>query len=207
MCNLGLCLCVCSVTLSCPTFATLKTVTSQVPLSTTFSSQEYWTRGHFLLQGIFLTQGSSLHILHLLHGRQILYHCTKLGLDYSTFGSTVIAVVDTEKDTFRLKLLNSTSSHQDIILSERESWVKYWGKDCWTAKIFLNFLDREWTFTLYFNFAGNLIMLPILFKFGLFLQVIYLCYVVTWSSPHGSPVIRVEVNNSVVGDYLTRHTV
>ena len=40
-----------------------------------------------------------------------------LGLDYSTFGSTVIAVVDTGKDTFRLKLLNNTSSRQDIILS------------------------------------------------------------------------------------------
>ena len=30
---------------------------------------------HFVLQGIFLTQGSSPHLLHLLHwGRQILYH-------------------------------------------------------------------------------------------------------------------------------------
>ena len=39
----------------------------QVPLSMTFSRQEYWTRCHFLLQGIFLTQGSSLSISHLLH--------------------------------------------------------------------------------------------------------------------------------------------
>ena len=29
---------------------------------------------HFLLQGIFLTQGSNPHLLHLLHCRQILYH-------------------------------------------------------------------------------------------------------------------------------------
>ena len=29
---------------------------------------------HFLLQGIFPTQGSNLHLLYLL-GREILYHC------------------------------------------------------------------------------------------------------------------------------------
>ena len=29
---------------------------------------------HFLLQGIFLTQGLNPHLLRLLHGRQILYH-------------------------------------------------------------------------------------------------------------------------------------
>ena len=121
MCNLGLCLCVCSVTLSCPTFATLKTVTSQVPLSTTFSSQEYWTRGHFLLQGIFLTQRSNLHILHLLHRQadSLPLYQFRVRLLY-LFGRTVIAVVDTGKDILRLKLLNSTSSHQDIKLSERE---------------------------------------------------------------------------------------
>ena len=30
---------------------------------------------HFLLQGIFPTQGSNLDLWHLLHGRWILYHC------------------------------------------------------------------------------------------------------------------------------------
>ena len=29
---------------------------------------------HFLLQGIFLTQGSNLHLLYILHCRQVLYH-------------------------------------------------------------------------------------------------------------------------------------
>ena len=33
--------------------------------------QEYWRGGHFLFQGIFLTQGSNPG---LLHCRQILYH-------------------------------------------------------------------------------------------------------------------------------------
>ena len=31
---------------------------------------------HFLLQGIFLTQGSNLHLWHLLLSWWILYHCT-----------------------------------------------------------------------------------------------------------------------------------
>ena len=36
-----------------------------------FSRQEYWNGCHFLLQGIFLTQGSKPG---LLHCRQVLYH-------------------------------------------------------------------------------------------------------------------------------------
>ena len=34
--------------------------------------QEYWRGGHFLFQGIFLTQGSNPGLLHF---RQILCHC------------------------------------------------------------------------------------------------------------------------------------
>ena len=45
-----------SVTQSCPTLATPWTAALQAPLSMEFSSQEYC---HFLLQGIFLTQGSN----------------------------------------------------------------------------------------------------------------------------------------------------
>ena len=43
----------------------------QAPLSMEFSRQEYWSGYHSLLQGIFLTQGLNLG---LLHCRQILYH-------------------------------------------------------------------------------------------------------------------------------------
>ena len=42
-------------------------------LSMGISRQEYWSGCHFLLQGIFLTQGLNPS---LLHCRQILYHCT-----------------------------------------------------------------------------------------------------------------------------------
>ena len=51
-------------------FATPWTVAHQSPLSTEFSRQEYWS-GLFLLQGIFLTQGSNPHLL--CHPYWILY--------------------------------------------------------------------------------------------------------------------------------------
>ena len=40
------------------------TVACQVPLPMGFSRQEYWSGCRCLLQGIFATQGSSLHLLH-----------------------------------------------------------------------------------------------------------------------------------------------
>ena len=51
-------------------FATPWTVACQDPPSTEFSRQEYWSGLPFLLQGIFLTQGLNLG---LLHCRQMLY--------------------------------------------------------------------------------------------------------------------------------------
>ena len=46
-------------------FATPWAVTHQAPLSMEFSRQEYWSGFHFLLQGIFQTQGLNLHLLNL----------------------------------------------------------------------------------------------------------------------------------------------
>ena len=40
------------------------TLARQAPLSMGFSRQEYWSGLHFLLQGIFSTQGLDLHLLH-----------------------------------------------------------------------------------------------------------------------------------------------
>ena len=51
-------------------FVTPWNVAHQAPLSMGFSSQEYWVAivgCHGLLQGIFPTQGSKQHLLHLLH--------------------------------------------------------------------------------------------------------------------------------------------
>ena len=47
--------------------ATIWTVAYQASLFMGFSRQEYWSGCHFLLQGIFQTQGSNPHLLHLLH--------------------------------------------------------------------------------------------------------------------------------------------
>ena len=72
----------CSVTKSHVLFfATPWTVALQAPLPLGFSRQEYWSgMGYYLFfQGIFLTQGSSPSLLHLLHCRQILYHLNHLG--------------------------------------------------------------------------------------------------------------------------------
>ena len=55
---------------SCPTLVTPWTVAWKASLSMGFSKQEYWGGCHALLQGIFLTQGSNLHLLMwLLHYR------------------------------------------------------------------------------------------------------------------------------------------
>ena len=51
-------------------FAPPWTVAVQAPLSVGFSRQEYWSGCHFLLQGIFPTQGSNPC---LLHCRWIIY--------------------------------------------------------------------------------------------------------------------------------------
>ena len=55
-------------------FAIPWSIARQAPLSMRFPRQEYELGCHFLLQGIFPTQGMNLHLLCLLHYKQILYH-------------------------------------------------------------------------------------------------------------------------------------
>ena len=58
----------CSVTQSCPFFATPQTVGHEAPLCMEFSRQEYWNGLPCPpLQEIFLTQQSNPHLLHLPH--------------------------------------------------------------------------------------------------------------------------------------------
>ena len=57
-------------------FATPRPVACQAPLLVEFFRQEYWNGlPYFLLQGIFLTQGLKLYLLHLLHWQGDSYHC------------------------------------------------------------------------------------------------------------------------------------
>ena len=51
----------------------------QAPLSMGFSRQEYWRSYHALLQGIFLTQGLSCHLLCLLHWQVVSLPLVHLG--------------------------------------------------------------------------------------------------------------------------------
>ena len=58
-------MCLCSVTLDmCDSFAAPRTVAHQAPLSMDFPGRNTGVDCHFLLQGIFLTQGSYLCFLH-----------------------------------------------------------------------------------------------------------------------------------------------
>ena len=58
---------------------TPRTAAHQAPLSMGFSRREHWSGCHFLLQGIFLTQGWNSCLLHLLHWQAVLYHQRHLG--------------------------------------------------------------------------------------------------------------------------------
>ena len=60
------------------------TVAHQAPLSMRFPKQEYWSRLHFFLQGIFLTQGSNPHFL----------HCQADSLPLSHLGSLIYNIVN-----------------------------------------------------------------------------------------------------------------
>ena len=58
-------------------FATPCTIACQILPFIVFSRQEYWSGCHFLLQGIFSTQGLNRG---LPHCRQILYHLSYKGI-------------------------------------------------------------------------------------------------------------------------------
>ena len=66
--------CVCCDSVVSDYLQPLETVADQGPLSMGFASRYAGVSCHFLLQGIFPTQGSNPHLLCLLYCRQILYH-------------------------------------------------------------------------------------------------------------------------------------
>ena len=70
---LCVCVCVCSVMSSSLQSHGLQPARLLCPWN--FPGKNTGVGCHFLLQGIFPTQGFILNVLHLLH-RQILYHCT-----------------------------------------------------------------------------------------------------------------------------------
>ena len=69
-------------------FATQLTLAHQAPLSVGVFKQEHCSGCHFLLQGIFLTQGSSLR---LLHRRWALGHLSHRGPCFLDFLPILVA--------------------------------------------------------------------------------------------------------------------
>ena len=75
-------------------FATLWTVTHQVPLSIGFSRQGYWSvSSHALLQGILPTQESNPCLLWLPHPRWILYHWVTREAQYILYHCKIIKIL------------------------------------------------------------------------------------------------------------------
>ena len=71
-------------------FVTPRTIALQVPLSMGLSKQNAGVGCHFLLQGIFLTQGSNLHLLDLQH-----WQADSLPLSFlGSLGSTMASNYD-----------------------------------------------------------------------------------------------------------------
>ena len=66
-------------------FLTPQTVARQAPLSMGFPGQEYWSGLHFLLQGIFPTQGWNPHLPHLLHWQADSLQLSHLGSPYYVY--------------------------------------------------------------------------------------------------------------------------
>ena len=64
----------CEIALVVSASATLWTTARQAPLFLGFSRQDYWSALPRPPQGVFLASGLNLHLLHLLHCRQVLYH-------------------------------------------------------------------------------------------------------------------------------------
>ena len=108
----------------CPTFR--DPMDRQAPLSMRFPRQEYWNTGvgcHFLLQRIFLTQGSNLHLLHRLHCRWILY-CWTREAPYNN--RTTNQITENGKKEKNLKLFCQVINHAAFLL-----WHVNWFKGFW----------------------------------------------------------------------------
>ena len=84
-------ICWCCYSLSCIQLSEIsRTVTCQAPLSMGFPRQEYWSGLSFFFQKIFPTQGSKLH---LLPGRQILYHWSTWEVQFLILWSILINIM------------------------------------------------------------------------------------------------------------------
>ena len=95
----------------CLTLAAPWTVANQAPLTLGFSRQEYWNGLHFLLQGIFLTQGSNPH---LLCCRQVSCTAGRFFTNWATREAPTLTIKVKVKDVQSCSILcNSNSPGQN----------------------------------------------------------------------------------------------
>ena len=69
--------------------------TSQAPLSVEFSGKNTGVGTHSLLQGVFLTQGLNLDLLHF---RQILYHLSHQGTPVYSYNAILFGFKKKKKE-------------------------------------------------------------------------------------------------------------
>ena len=129
-----------------------------------FSRQEYWRVYHFLLQGIFLTQGSNPRLSHLLHwqvGSLPLTPCTKpFRMDREAWRAAIHGVAKSRTQLsdwsdliwLKNKLLKKLHVHHTLVYIEKQltlqillnffhcNWVKQWPLQIRKKKPFLPFL-------------------------------------------------------------------
>ena len=91
-------------------FATLWTVAHQAPLSMGFFRQEYWVSCHFLLHGLFPTQGSDPHLLSLLHWQADSLALSYLGIPMLSMVSQVVLVEMGQEDPLEEEMANRSSN-------------------------------------------------------------------------------------------------
>ena len=94
---------------SYPTLGTPWTVACQAPLSMEFLRKNTEVGCHFLLQGIFLTQGSDWSLLCLLHCRQILHLLSHQGSPLFMLVPWKYPVSEVERGLVSLDLLRRDS--------------------------------------------------------------------------------------------------
>ena len=108
--------------------ASLWTVACDAPLSMEFSDKNTGAGCHFLLQGIFLTQGLNLHLLWLLHWQEVLclyhiicYAIVLLNSEYHAWDHFIRSVFSSFMFKFRKHREKKVFSHVSSLSGYRDT--------------------------------------------------------------------------------------
>ena len=109
-------------------FATPWTVAQQAPPSMEFSRQVYWSGCHFLLQGIFLTQGLNpglLHLYHLSHQGSLKKRVTVFFIAFFLH-VYILAFLSTINKNLFLKTRTNESKFFEIFFPNKNEYLFLW---------------------------------------------------------------------------------